>query len=257
MWHCEEQGQGRPLILLHGIGMSSFAWSPVMHLLAKHRRVLAFDTAGFGKTPELPGGVLPTVPNLVSALLNTLDTMGLHEPVDVVGNSLGGWMALEVARQGRARAVVAISPAGLWKGHPAPWVKHLFGVMRASTKLSPGGVKQAMKSGLLRELLLSIPLSLGSRRMPASDAFRSAMDFAFAPGFDATLANAGAFEGGQSIACPLTVAFGTRDWLLTSSAQHRGQLPSSARWVRPAKWGHVPMWVDPHGVAQLILDGTA
>lgn len=43
MWHCEERGQGRPLVLLHGIGMSSFAWSPVMGQLASQRRVLAFD----------------------------------------------------------------------------------------------------------------------------------------------------------------------------------------------------------------------
>lgn len=257
MWHCEEQGQGRPLVLLHGIGMSSFAWSPVIGLLAKERRVLAFDTAGFGKTPGLPDGVPPTVPNLVRALLDTLDAMGIEGPVDVVGNSLGGWMALEVARQARARSVVAISPAGLWRDHPAAWVKHFFGVMRASTRLSPGGVKWAMKSGVLRDVLLSIPLSLGSRRMPAADAFRCATDFAFAPGFDATLAHAGAFQGGQSITCPLTVAFGTRDWLLTPSAQHRDQLPSNLRWVRPARWGHVPMWVDPQGVARLILDGTA
>lgn len=257
MWHCEERGQGRPLVLLHGIGMSSFAWSPVLDQLAKHRRVLAFDTAGFGKTPVLPAGVKPTVPNLVRALLDTLDAMGIHVPVDVVGNSLGGWMALEVARQGRARSVVAISPAGLWKDHPAAWVRHFFGFMRAATKLSPGGVKLAMKSGALRELLLSIPLSFGSRRMPAGDAARSAVEFALAPGFDATLAHAGVFKGGQAIACPLTVAFGTRDWLLTSSARHRDQLPSSTRWLNPAKWGHVPMWVDPRGVTRLILDGTA
>ena len=256
MWHCESRGQGRPLVLLHGIGMSSFAWSPVMDSLAAERRVLAFDTAGFGKTPMLPAGVPPTVPNLVRALIDTLDAMGIHEPVDVAGNSLGGWMALELARQGRARSVVAISPAGLWKSHPAAWVKHFFGVMRASTRWSPGGVKWALKSRLLREVLLSIPLSFGSRRMTSGDAFHSAIDFAFATGFDATLANAGAFEGGQSIACPVTVAFGRRDWLLTSSAQRRGPLPSSARWTRPAKWGHVPMWVDPQGVARLILDGT-
>lgn len=256
MWHFEERGQGRPLVLLHGIGMSSFAWSPVMDLLAKDRRVLAFDTAGFGKTPPLPAGVPPTVPNLVRSLLDSLEAKGIHEPFDVAGNSMGGWMALELAKQGKARSVVAISPAGLWKDHPASWVPHFFGFMRASTRLSPGGVKLAMKSALLRELLLSVPISFGSRRMPASDAFRAAIEFAFAPGFDATIGNAGAFEGGQSIACPLTVAFGARDWLLTASAQHRDQLPPSATWVRPAKWGHVPMWVDPSGVARLILDGT-
>jgi pimeloyl-ACP methyl ester carboxylesterase len=246
----------RPLVLLHGIGMSSFAWTPVMDLLAKERRVLAFDTAGFGKTPPLPAGVPPTVVNLVKALLDSLEAKGIHEPFDVVGNSMGGWMALEVAKQGRARSVVAISPAGLWKGHPSSLIQHFFGVMRTSTRWSPGGVKLAMKSALLRELLLSVPISFGSRRMPSADAFRAAIEFAFAPGFDATIDHAGAFEGGQSISCPLTVAFGTRDWLLTASAQHRDQLPPGATWVRPAKWGHVPMWVDPQGVARLILGGT-
>lgn len=257
MWHFEEQGQGRPLVLLHGIGMSSFAWAPVMARLARERRVLAFDTAGFGQTPPLPQGALPTVPNLVRDLRDTLEAIGIHRPVDIAGNSMGGWMALEMARQGLARSVVAISPAGLWHGAPSPVVRHLFQVMRTATRLSPGMARWALKSGVLRDVLLSVPVSLGSRRMSADDAFRVATEFAFAPGFDATVDNAGAFEGGQSIACPLTVAFGERDWLLTASAQHRDQLPAHARWSRPAKWGHVPMWVDPEGVASLILDGTA
>lgn len=243
-------------MLLHGIGMSSFAWSPVMDLLAKDRRVLAFDTAGFGKTPALRDPS-PTMPKLVGAFLENLDALGIHEPVDIAGNSLGGWMALEMARQGRARSVVAISPAGLWRGHPAAWIKPFFNFMRASTRISPAGLKLALKSGILREVFLSVPLSFGSHRMPADDAFRTAMEFAHAPGFDAMLAGVGAFEGGQSIACPLTVAFGQRDWLLTASAQHRDQLPSRTRWVQPPTWGHVPMWVDPQGVARLILDGTA
>jgi pimeloyl-ACP methyl ester carboxylesterase len=257
MWHFEERGQGRPLVLLHGIGMSSFAWTPVMDRLAQERRVLAFDTAGFGKTPPLPSGTPPTVPNLARALFDTLTAMGIHEPVDIAGNSMGGWIALEMAKQGRARSVLAISPAGLWRGTSSPLIRHVFQLMRTSTRWSPGGVKLALKSAVLRELLLSMPISFGSRRMSPADAFRAANEFAFAPGFDATIDNAGAFEGGQSITCPLTVAFGTRDWLLTASAQHRDQLPANVRWLRPAKWGHVPMWVDPQGVARLILDSTA
>lgn len=256
MWHFEERGQGRPLVLLHGIGMSSLAWSPVMDRLAQGRRVLAFDTAGFGQTPPLPAGVAPTVPNLVCALRETLDAMGVHGPVDVAGNSMGGWMALEIATQGWARSVVAISPAGLWRGSPSPLVPRLFQVMRAATRASPSVVRLALKSAVMRELLLSMPISFGSRVMSADDAYRAAIEFAQAPGFDATVANAGAFEGGRAITCPVVVAFGSRDWLLTASAQHRDHLPLHTRWVRPARWGHVPMWVDPEGVAQLILQGT-
>ena len=69
MWHFEERGQGRPLVLLHGIGMSSLAWSPVMARLSQGRRVLAFDAAGLGKTPPLPAGVAPGLLMAVDGLL--------------------------------------------------------------------------------------------------------------------------------------------------------------------------------------------
>src|SRR3954452_15059287 len=113
VWHYSETGSGPPLILLHGIGMSHTAWSAVTPYLCSARRVVAFDIAGFGETPPLPGGAPPTIRHLVDALEVCLDGMGLTVPVDIVGNSLGGTMALEAARRGLARTVVAISPAGL------------------------------------------------------------------------------------------------------------------------------------------------
>jgi pimeloyl-ACP methyl ester carboxylesterase len=64
------------------------------------------------------------------------------------------------------------------------------------------------------------------------------------------------FFGGQDLKIPLTVAFGTRDWLLTPSNQHADELPKHTRWLNPKGWGHVPMWDNPHAVAQLILEGT-
>ena len=68
LWHFRETGSGPPLVLLHGIGMSNAAWSAVTPYLESTRRVIAFDIAGFGSTPALPGGTPPTVPNLVDAL---------------------------------------------------------------------------------------------------------------------------------------------------------------------------------------------
>ena len=60
----------------------------------------------------------------------TLRQIGLTIPVDLAGNSLGGTIALEAARRGIARSVVAISPPGLWKAHPAPHVKYVFRSLR-------------------------------------------------------------------------------------------------------------------------------
>ncbi len=55
---------------------------------------------------------------------------------------------------------------------------------------------------------------------------------------------------------PVTIAFGSRDWILPRWSRYRERLPSHVRWIEKAGWGHVPMWADPAGVAQLILDGT-
>lgn len=254
-WHHVDQGQGRPLVLLHGIGMSSRAWAPVLSGLSAHRRVLAFDVAGFGRSPMLPAHRPPTARNLVLALKEQLTRMGITEPVDLVGNSMGGWMALEAARLGMARTVVAISPAGLWQ-RPPMHAKHLFYTMRRVTRLAPGLVRAMMSMPWLRELLLAMPVTTGARHMPAEEAFAAALDFAWAPGFDSTFHQVQRFEGGQGIQVPLAVAFGTHDWLLPRSARLRSELPSHTRWLEPKGWGHVPMWKDPQGVVKLILEGT-
>jgi len=255
MWHHLDQGQGRPLVLLHGIGMSSRAWAPVMATLSAQRRVLAFDVAGFGRSPMLPADRPPTAVHLVLALKDVLAQLGMDEPVDVVGNSMGGWMALEAARLGMARSVVVISPAGLWT-QPPMHAKHLFFTMRRVTRAAPGLVKALLSVPWMREALMALPVTTGVRRMPADEAFAAALDFANAPGFDATFAQATRFEGGGDIAVPVTVAFGTHDWLLPRQARLRTHLPAQTRWLEPTGWGHVPMWKDPAGVARLIIEGT-
>jgi pimeloyl-ACP methyl ester carboxylesterase len=257
LWHYRENGSGRPLILLHGIGMSHIAWNAVTPYLCKTRRVIAFDIAGFGATPPLPGGTLPTAQNLVAGLERSLRALDIEIPVDIAGNSLGGYMALEAAKRGLARSVVAISPAGLWRGYGAPHVPYLFGGLRFLARHFPQLLKAAVRRPFLRELALAVPISVGSGRMPVHDALRAINDLATSPAFEATFDNTRVpFSGGSSIAIPVTVAFGDRDWIIPKHWQCRSELPEQTRWVEKHGWGHVPMWVDPVGVAQLILEGT-
>ena len=89
-WHYHESGTGETLVLLHGIGMSHAAWMPVIPYLAKHRRVIAFDLAGFGQSPALPDGLEPTMENLANVLRENLQRLGIQTPVHLAGNSLGG-----------------------------------------------------------------------------------------------------------------------------------------------------------------------
>jgi pimeloyl-ACP methyl ester carboxylesterase len=256
LWHYCESGEGRPLVLLHGIGMSHFVWNAVLPYLCPTRRVIAFDTAGFGFTPPLPGGTVPTVPNLVNGLERSLQEIGIELPVDLAGNSLGGYMALEAARRGMARSVVAICPAGLWKEHPAPHVQYVFGAARFLATRFPGFLKAFVRVPLLREAAFAAPISAGSMRMPANDAVRVVDDLSNSPAFEDTFDAIRSPFSGMDIAVPVTVAFGDRDCIVTKSSRWRHRLPAHTRWVTIHGWGHVPMWVDPIGVSRLILDGT-
>ena len=92
--------------------------------------------------------------------------------------------------------------------------------------------------------------------MPVTDAVRTIDELAAASTFEETFESTRTPFVARDIGVPVTVAFGTRDWILTKRAQRRDGLPPHTRWVMKPGWGHVPMWVDPHGVAQLILEGT-
>jgi pimeloyl-ACP methyl ester carboxylesterase len=255
-WYYKESGNGRPLILLHGIGMSGNAWNAVAPLLAPHRRVIVLDVPGFGRTPPLPDGVEPTGEHIIDSLEQTLRDLGLNEPVDFAGNSMGGYLSLLAAKRGLARSVVALSPAGLWEKEASAHVKPMFRLMRAGLRRFPLVGEALMLLPPLRSLMLAVPMTSRGWKIPARDAIVSLRNFARSKGFDATMEAFAPFKGGHLIDAPLTVAFGDRDWLLTEASQHRGEMPPHTRWLKPRGWGHVPMWDDPKGVAQLILEGT-
>jgi pimeloyl-ACP methyl ester carboxylesterase len=146
--------------------MSHAAWNAVTPYLWSTRRVIAFDIAGFGLTPALPKGTPATIANLVEGLDQSNHQMGLEFPVDMAGNSLGASLALEAAKRGTARSVVAISPVGLWREHGAPHVKYVFGGLRFLARRFPSLLKSTVRRPFLRELALAVPVSVGSRRMP-------------------------------------------------------------------------------------------
>ena len=258
-WYHVEQGEGRALVLLHGIGMSHLAWKPVMdRFAAAGRRTIAFDIAGFGHTPALPEGVLPSPANLVLGLRESLHSLGVGEPVDLVGNSLGARLALEAAKAGLARSVVALSPSGLWPSRDAPPRVHAtLRAARWAMRQMPDASEQVMRSVLGRTLALMVPMTSRGWRLSRREAVAVAKTFAQATAFEETLVAATRFTGGTSLRIPITIAFGSRDWLLTRACQRRDELPAHTRWLRPEGWGHVPMWDDPEGVSALILEGTA
>src|SRR5690348_1989590 len=115
-------GRGEPLVLLHGIGSQWQVWRPLFDLLAPHREVIAVDLPGFGDSPALADGETPTPQRFAEKVIELMDELGVERPA-VGGNSLGGWVALEIARHGRARAAVPMSPAGFGLPREQAWAK--------------------------------------------------------------------------------------------------------------------------------------
>jgi pimeloyl-ACP methyl ester carboxylesterase len=107
-------GTGTPLLLLHGIGAIWRAWSPVLPYLEPHHEVIVPTLHGHAGGPPLDSQVAPTVQALVDGIEEELDRLGLRK-VHIAGNSLGGWIGIELARRGRAQSLVLLSPAGAWR----------------------------------------------------------------------------------------------------------------------------------------------
>lgn len=111
-----DQGAGFPVLMIHGSGpgVSAFAnWRLVMPVLARERRVIAPDMAGFGFT-DRPAGAVYSMDNWVAQAIGLLDALDLPK-VDLVGNSFGGALSLALAirHPQRVRRLVLMGAAGV------------------------------------------------------------------------------------------------------------------------------------------------
>jgi len=251
-------GDREPLLLIHGLGGTRTIWEPVIPLLEGDRDPVAIDMPGFGKAPPLPEGVEPTAANLARALHEQCAERGIDRP-HVAGNSLGGWVALEMGRRGWAASVTALSPAGLWSkplGEPAgggarmllrgsPWVKAARPLI-APAVLLPATRRLAFRS-----------IAARPERIPPAAARQLVLGWLDGEGYDAAnrAMRSHVFDPeGYPQDVPVTIAWCELDRLLGPPKPHRR--PAGARFLVLPGVGHTPTWDDPALIARTLLDGS-
>ena len=252
------RGAGAPLVLLHGIGLRWQIFEPVIALLAKDHDVIACDAPGFGKSPALAHGVTPDIAAYADAFERFFDEERLSGP-HVAGNSMGGAIALELARRGVVASATAISPAGFW----TPRERSFCQASLAPLARTPGAARPVLealaRTRAGRTALLWQTFGRPTQ-IPVEVVVQTLRDAWAAPAFSDALAafDRFAFRGGAELAhTPVTIVWGNQDRLLpyrTQAPRARTLLPQ-ARHVTLGV-GHVPFYDDPAAVAETIRQGA-
>ena len=252
--HHVRDGAGPPLVLLSGIGMDGSAWRPVLDRLTPERDVWAVDLPGFGGSAAIEGGPCG-IEALADAAAAFIAASGLERP-HVAGNSLGGVVALELARRGAVASATALSPAGF--GSRA---EGRFAVLSLRATYALAARLRHRAPSLLRRprvrLLLYGQMYARADRLTPGEAYGHMCVMLDAAGFHPVLAAMDGYRFRGPLRSPATIAWGTRDALLlpTEALHARRELPGARHlWLRGC--GHVPMSDDPEQVARVLLEGS-
>lgn len=242
-------GTGKPLVLVHGMGSAATAWQPVIADLVKGFKVVTVDLPGHGQTPY--SQAQPMDPSSLSKLIvENLQRLGIDK-FHIVGNSLGGWVSLEMAANNpeQVQSVTALAPAGLWL---KPFTTRYPG--EVALRLMASGVEKIAPSALNFTWAKKIGFETVSPRwqelsydlcLDATNAM--AKSTGYFPAWDALLGKR--FDKQIQSKIPVTIIFGDSDHTLPSkTCQERSLAPAHAKWLIFPRTGHVPMWDSPNQV---------
>lgn len=255
-------GSGEPLVLIHGFSCSPVVWQPVLGGLRGSFDILAVALTGHAGGPELPAGTPASVSALVDGVEREMDESGFRT-AHIAGNSLGGWIALELAQRARARSVIALSPAGGWErgSREERRLKGLFARSHAAVSRTRPYLRKLVTRPRLRRAVLAQAMSHADRLTPAQ-ALKIAQDV-----LDCTIyfdLMAGVLRDGppasfDAITCPVLLGWGTNDKVLPEDryAPRLRRLVPHARSVDFDGLGHVPMGDDRALIARTISDFAA
>lgn len=170
---CEDRGQGVPVVLVHGFPLDREMWAAQIESLGREFRVIAPDLRGFGRSTLAPTDVETGVgmDRYAADVLNVLDALGVAGPVVLVGLSMGGYVAWQIALKNLERLrglvlcdtrAVADSPdaaagrekmaaAALQAGDATPALPMLDKLLSTETQERRPEIVAAVKAMILRQ----------------------------------------------------------------------------------------------------------
>jgi pimeloyl-ACP methyl ester carboxylesterase len=265
-----EAGDGEPLVVVHGSGMSASTWAPLLAQLRRHR-ALCVDLPGFGLSEPYDYRGRSLREHAVAQMTSLLDALGLDR-APVVGTSLGAMWALCLAldRPERVSAVVglgvpAVAFAGM-RGDPfframtTPGVRSL--VRRAPAPRDAAATRKAMAKVLGPRALERTPdtffeVARQGIRMPGWKwAMASHLNLAMRRG-TARPENVLSDEELTRIAAPVRMIFGDADVYGAPEIGERAVAHMRDGHLEVIQGGHAPFLDDPERCAELIERFTA
>lgn len=257
--HYVKLGQGEPVVLLHGLGASTYSWSPVMEGLATHHTVYAFDLKGHGATDKPQDGRYG-LHDLTRLIRCALDALGL-ETFSIVGHSLGGAMSVllminpDVAP--RVTKAVLINSAGYYPQR-LPWFVNL-----AASPIVPDLIKSALPTSWLANLVLRTCYA-NPRSISPQTVAEYAAPLALPGGIEAFIAIARDLthrDYGEEIAKIPTIKtetlilWGALDSVIPLAHAHRfhQELPRSSLEILP-QCGHIPPEEEPQATTTILRE---
>jgi pimeloyl-ACP methyl ester carboxylesterase len=253
-------GEGEPLVLIHGFTATWRCWLPVLGLLVPRFEVIAPTLHGHDGGP-VPPQVAHSLAHATDHLESLLDELGVGT-AHLAGNSMGGALALELAKRGRARSVVAISPGGGWAEDDAREVERiirLFKRTQRSARMTERHHERLLGRPGFRRIGMRDIMARGNL-VPAEEAVlltRSSTRCSVVDDVFVTMRNgAGRVVDLDQVKAPTLVAWGEKDRLLPidrHAERFRTEIPGGQFRVLRGL-GHTPMWDDPAQIAELIAD---
>lgn len=256
----ELEGDGPPLLLLHGWADSADTWRIVLDRLGRSdRRTLALDLPGFGTADPLEGG--PVLPQLDRFAAAALDYLAPRGGAVAAGNSLGGTVAMRLAERAAAdtRGVVPIAPAGLDMARWFVIVERdpILRALLAAPLPVPGFVYRAAVGEIYRRLAFAVPRRADPRVVGAfaghlSSRAQIARRLELGRRLLPELRDA--FELDR-IACPVLLVWGRQDLLVFQTGAKRVlDAVDEGRLITIDGCGHCPQIEAPERLTELLLD---